>query len=307
MKKYPSIMKEREIRDAPEGVKWIVTEKCHGCNFQFRIDPGDKESVRTFRRTGELGSAENFYGWQGVLERLRPALQKLVRYHPSEVSVFGELIGGHYPGFPKKLAMIQKYIYYCPDHEFVVFDIFDYAAGKFLDFDEMTILCRKAGLHVVRPWYRGKTMDEIMRIDHEDESTRIPEMFGLPAFPNNFIEGWIIRPDRELLTERGSRVMFKRRTNRYLKRAGSDWVDQHQKMLHDEHSSVLSRVPEMLNLAMWESAKSKELECKESIPKFIELIYQDVLEELDGVEMTTDMRKKIRQMIGKFVQAMIIL
>jgi Rnl2 family RNA ligase len=308
MKKYPSIMKEREIGDAPSDVKWIVTEKLHGSNLQFRLDPSTK-SVRTFRRLCELHPGEKFYGAENLPERVRPRLVKLLYHFPSEVSVFGELIGGHYPGFPKTKTMIQKNIYYCPDHEFVVFDIYDYGSGRFLDFDDMTVLCEKVKLHVIRPWFpRSKTMDEIMNLDHENEQTRAPtELFNLKPVPNNFIEGWVIRPERELLTPRGSRVMFKRRTKRFLKRGQSkEWSENHEKLLDQENADILARVPDLLTLALWENAKSKELENEKSISKFIDLIYEDVVDELQ-VEPAPDVRKKMRKMIAKFVQAMLLL
>jgi hypothetical protein len=36
MKKYPSIMPEREIGDAPRDIKWIVSEKLHGSVLRCR-------------------------------------------------------------------------------------------------------------------------------------------------------------------------------------------------------------------------------------------------------------------------------
>jgi Rnl2 family RNA ligase len=283
-------------------------DEIYRCNFQFKLDPSTKV-VRAFRRNGELKPKEPFHDWQNILERLRPALMKLLYYFPAEISVFGELIGGHYPGFPKTKSPIQKHVYYCPDHEFVVFDIFDYASGRFLDFDDMYVLCEKAKMKVIRPWFpRSKTIDEIMLFDHGNEQTRVPaELFDLRPVPNNFIEGWVIRPEQELLNGRGERIMFKRRTQRFIKRGTStEWTDQNKKLLDEENADILSKIPEMLTLSLWENAKSKELENEQSVPKFIDLIYQDVVEELQ-INPTPDVRKAIRKMVGKFVQAMLLL
>lgn len=121
--------------------EWVATEKMHGSNFCMVAHRLEDGSIDTYccRRKGILQKADRFYNAYAVLDRYRAALvTALAAVHGDRndchVFVFGELIGGYYPGNPpgdwQSLhngvpLRVQAGIHYCPHNEFITFDLHD--------------------------------------------------------------------------------------------------------------------------------------------------------------------------------------
>ena len=280
--RYPSLVHEKDVpatiaKLSPD-IKWMVTEKMHGANMSFRVNP-EKQSIDTYRRNGPLKPGDVFHGWEKVRDSIREPLLRLADRLSSEIVVFGELVGGYYPGCGPAVAIVQKGIYYTPNHEFIAFDIYNVEQDMFLDVDRLIELADCYGLRVIRPWYRDMSLAEIFRLEHENEVTRVPEMFDLPRIENNFIEGWIIRPEQA-----EPRVLLKHRTRRFFHRG--EQVDVNAPIKQDpkvRNNVFIEAVKDSLTKERFEAVLSKELEIKSKseISKYIGLVSDDILEEME--------------------------
>lgn len=312
---YPSLAKERELisylsQTDDDTTKWIVTEKMHGLNLQFLVQ--EHGNITCFRRNGQLIPGDKFYGWERVLEECTGSLLKVRARYGADVRVFGELIGGIYPGMKTSPQdfMIQGEVKYCPDNRFVVFDIYDCQEKRFLDFYHMRELAMDSGLFVVQPWYSGLTFAQVLQLDHEQENSRIPDMFGLvpPPIANNIIEGWVIRPERE--PEGKERRLIKRRTCRYMDiKAGTakDYeapptrVNRHRA----NHETLIAEFSVYLNSARVRAVMSKELEPTVRLMNtYIQLVFEDILQEWNPtpIELPDKVRGTVRGMVAKMIR-----
>lgn len=60
------------------------------------------------------------------------------------------------------------------------------------------------------PVHAKGTFDEIFNLNTVIDST-IPELLGLPKLDKNIIEGFVIRPNKNLKNENNDRVMIKKK------------------------------------------------------------------------------------------------
>jgi len=113
--------------------EWVVMEKAHGANLNFTTDG---QEVRLGKRTSFTDGT--FFNCQSVYDRYKDSILKLISLTPYKtLTVYGELIGGHYPSVkkPKNSGKCpQTEIWYCPQSEFYAFDI--RADGHYLSYDE---------------------------------------------------------------------------------------------------------------------------------------------------------------------------
>lgn len=291
MFKYPELISEREAIKLPlPDVKWHVTEKLHGANLHVRINK--YETIRMFRRNGELQHGECFHNWEELKERMTERLLN-VYYHvgAAEISIFGELIGGNGVNKP-----VQKQIIYCPTYEYVVFDIYDHGKQAFLSLDQVVEICKECDVYVVDILHRDMTLEEIYAIDHNEDETAAPRTilgYTGPLPIHNYIEGWVIRPNQELPS---GRWLIKRRTNRFLDRI-CDVRSSEPKPGH----TFFHQACECITVARLDAIVSKELE-DVSIGTLSLLMYDDIVNELKPeTEIPLPVQKKIRGKIGAFI------
>ncbi|RIA78863.1 hypothetical protein C1645_795269 [Glomus cerebriforme] len=213
--------------------EWVVTEKIHGSNFSF-ITNG--KQIKCATRSKPLSDSEKFYGFQKVKETLSTNIIKLWEIMSSKnlihsisndnnnddekiIIIFGELFGGRYthPNIkPLKSSIMCQYgIEYCPQNDFMSFDIYD---GKdFLDYDIMINLFEESGLPYLKSLFRG-SFNDAFNYDPEFTTT-IPGLLGLPPLPfQNKAEGVIIKPVLTLRTTTKKRVILKIKTSDFEER-----------------------------------------------------------------------------------------
>jgi Rnl2 family RNA ligase len=327
MLKYPSLLSESKLGDTTivPGMTFLVTEKLHGTNMQMRISTDGE--ITAYRRNDQLREGEKFYEWERIVTEHRDKLRDMA--NGKEIALFGEIIGGYYPGHPSRKVdqkPVQKQIYYCPEYEFVAFDVYDFTTQTFWGFDELLDGCKSHGIRVVEPWYRHMNLVDIIAIDHNAEQSRMPYVFGLPPIENNVIEGWVIRPEQSSYWS--DHTLFKWRTTCYLERTEKKKLSSVTRLqlaaaVHASLSDnpVLDRVVSMIVPHRLTSVKSKLLQDtkegdvgNDTTPKptsqvamYLALIREDIVNEIrrDDDNPTFDIPPEINKQVSKRIVDMI--
>ena len=228
--------------------EWVVQEKAHGANLSFLSRDG--EHWVSAKRTAALAPDEPFYNHHLLLERHRAGLSALWRVlrkrYPAgdgQVNVFGEVLGGSYPGLetPPGHKRVQKGIFYAPDNRFYAFDIWVGGAG-YLGVDEANALFEAHGLPHAKTRFRG-TLTEALAQPNDFDS-EIPLLYGLEPVHPNVAEGTILRPAEPRHEHTGSRVIIKHKNG--------VWSDntRHHKVRLPPEPKVSAAGAELLATAM---------------------------------------------------------
>lgn len=226
--------KLERISEESKLTEWVATEKVHGANFSVWITKDDSQEEQKSaetnvkcsyaRRNGILNDGENFFNHEKTAERnfLREKAVNIYREMEKispvrELVLFGEICGGVYdhPQVPKlhkkDATKMNVGVHYSNENLILFFDI--RVDGKYLDFDVSKKLFEKNDLPQVPLLIRG-TYEEVDKYDYKF-ITKIPEMLSLPAIENNYAEGIVIKPARETLLPGGSRLMIKKKIDKF--------------------------------------------------------------------------------------------
>jgi hypothetical protein len=206
----------------PPGTAWVVTPKLHGTNTSVTVIRGGGRPM-VARRNAYLKPGESHYGYQEVLAPWLDRLPSLLGLFPDakQVTVYGELYGGLWPGVTSAGA-VQREVLYSPKRHFVAFDVS--VDGKFLPFYDARAVLRKAAptlpftavaftscdLDTAVAWAREHADDEAVSAANI-AAAKLPSL--TKANPG---EGWVVRPvmdtwtvggdqDRPLLKIKGSK------------------------------------------------------------------------------------------------------
>lgn len=205
----------RSERKSPGG-RWVALEKIHGAQLVLGCDG---ERVCFGKRKAWLDEDEPFFGWQVLRAELRAAALALAQRWPgAQVTVYGELHGGAYPhpavaALPG-LSAVQTGVWYGPDLAYAAFDVLvaqgDEDEGELLTHSEVEALAAAVGLRappVLRRGSYAEVAETPLRF-----TTRVPLQRGLPALPENWAEGLVLKPDPE--SRSGSAVIDRRTSPR---------------------------------------------------------------------------------------------
>lgn len=286
-----------------EKIPWVVTEKIHGANFCFVMDG---QTIRCANRKHLLGSDEDFFQYQVVLERLRETLWQVFRLVKSSypqvrlTSIYGELFGGYYPHPDVQpnpsVEPVQTGVWYSPSLEFCAFDLAiegeeAHLPRTYVDYEQAMSFFQQAGLFYAAPLLIG-SYQEALAYPLGFRST-IPGLLGLPPLQEeNKAEGVVIKPLKTIMiaTNRGSvRPVLKRKIAEFTE---DKRFHQAQKWISLQPTATQSN----LDLLMWEvfnlvtenrldSALSKLGSLKSGSPKKAQQIFnvfvEDVLDQLE--------------------------
>jgi len=202
-------------------IEWCITEKVHGSNFAYYITATE---MKPAKRNSMLSEGENFYQYLRLANKVPHKLTAMWDFlaekgnddeKPYYMIVYGELFGGHYPhpDIPAdhSVRMIQKGVWYHPDINFYIFDI--WLNDRFLDMDMVIDLCQLHDLFCVEILQRG-TLVECLKYPNEFQTT-IPERLGLPKIEPNICEGWVLKPVSNIFEENGSRIILKSKNDKF--------------------------------------------------------------------------------------------
>ena len=205
--------------------EFVVQEKVHGSNFCFVTDG---TTVSAGKRTGFIEPDEKFYDYEELLEAYKQRVTTLfsavkAKYPDTQtLSVFGEMFGGKYPHpevkNDKHTMLIQKGVYYCPQHEFYAFDLYvnSLETGYFLSVDEANTLFEQGGFFYAKSLFRG-SFDDCLQYPNEFPS-QISLWLGLPPVDDNICEGVVIRRVLPCYLRNGSRVLLKSKNARFAEK-----------------------------------------------------------------------------------------
>ena len=231
-KKYNSIentfdrdFMDRIVIEECDKQEFVVQEKVHGANVCLITDG---ETVSFGKRTGFVEVGEKFYDYEELLERYQfkvISLFSVVKESFADIKtlmVFGEMFGGKYPHNDvknnNKTMVIQKGVYYCPNHEFYAFDLYiiDDETGRFLSVDEANTYFEREGFFYAKSLLRG-TLAECLKYPN-DAPSKIAEWLGLPPLEDNICEGVVIRPVAPTYLHNGARVLLKSKNARFAEK-----------------------------------------------------------------------------------------
>ena len=216
--------------DNPE-ILWVASEKIHGSNFSIHCT---ETHVRYGRRTDFLTKeipikeaepkpyfTESFYDagsyvkvihenlWN-VYNDIKAAFPEMKKF-----SIYGEYFGGNWPDDKVETRKaVQKGVFYCPQHEFMAFDIkiSTPELNFWVDATQIATLLKDNIKSV--PVYAQGTFEQIFNIEAKIDST-IPELLGLPKQENNIIEGFVLRPNKTIFFSDHTRVMLKKKNQEF--------------------------------------------------------------------------------------------
>ena len=231
-KKYNSIENtfdktfiEKIFDEGFDNQEFVVQEKVHGSNFSFITDG---VNVNVGKRTALIEANEKFYDYEELLEQYKPKVITLFSAVKESIpttetiTIFGEMFGGKYPHPDvknnNKLTLIQKGVYYCPQHEFYAFDLYitTNETGKYLPIDEANGFFEKFGFFYAKTLFRGSLKD-CLQYPNEFQSV-IAEWLGLPPIEGNVCEGVIIRPVVTAYLHNGARVVLKNKNAKFAEK-----------------------------------------------------------------------------------------
>lgn len=247
--------KEAVVRHGLYKGTWYVSEKVHGSNFSIIYNG---EEYRCGKRSGWVGSKENFYNFEQVLEDNKECVHNIyeqcLELYPSLkfVTVFGELFGGLYPhkDVPENsnAKIVQKGVYYSPDNMFYAFDIVvsedknNPNKSHTLSVPKATEIFEKSGIFHAKILFKG-TLDECVTYPNAFNSL-LPEWLDLPPLEGeNICEGTVIRPEAFAELPSRERVIFKNKN--------SLWGEQKQKA--SEKNKEVKEISEREILDCWAS------------------------------------------------------
>lgn len=177
---------------------WVASEKIHGANLCICTDGTE---IAVAKRRAVLDGSDPFFGYKRAIAPLVPAVRALFRQlgDVAWAFVYGELFGGHYP-HPRVAAVdgsepVQTAIHYCPDVRFCAFDLATIDTGgseTFVSYRRAVALFESAGIPAA-PVLRIGSLEELLALPVAF-ATRVPEQLGLPAVPDNWAEGMVIKP-----------------------------------------------------------------------------------------------------------------
>ena len=231
-KKYSSIentfdkdFMDRISTEVDDRQEFVVQEKIHGSNVCFVTDG---VTVSFGKRSGFVEEGEKFYDYEELLERYTPkvislfSIVKNVVADTKTLMIFGEMFGGKYPhpdvkNSPKTMV-IQKGVYYCPNHEFYAFDMYILTneTGRYLTLDEANTCFEQAGFFYAKSLFQG-TLSECLKYPDAFPS-KIAEWLGFPPIEDNICEGIVIRPITPTYLRNGARVLLKSKNARFAEK-----------------------------------------------------------------------------------------
>jgi Rnl2 family RNA ligase len=281
---------------------WVVTEKIHGANFSVHLSAGE---IRYANRKAILNNEDDFFHYQTLAEALHPKFRQLFNLIQAQypdiqtLIVYGELFGGAYPHpqVPKNPAVlpVQTGVYYSPKIEFWVFDLGIILNSQadfrdYLDFTAMRKFCQLADLPAVEPLLIGK-YEAAVNFAISFQST-IPAKLGLPALPDNWAEGVVIRPAQTfyLETPKGKfRPILKRKIKAFSEQKyheAQKWNYQELQFV-EKLGFIESQVDNLATQNRLQNAISKIGRVKKNdvnkIEQLKKLLWTDILEEFKNL------------------------
>lgn len=318
--KYDSLTNRYNTKDiidfieaVPDDIGWVVTEKIHGANFQFKSerpesDTNMKPDVRVGKRTGwtdtnffKLQSSDDFLD---ILQTIQVAMTMIYYTRPevNSIEIDGEVYGGN----------IQKGIFYSRSKRFAAFDI--KINDVFINHDEYWSITQEYNIPrcpILRCGSREACMDYPNTFN-----SHVPEQLEEPIPDSeNICEGIVIKPMITTYLSNGTRVAIKDKNDKWSEKASMKKKTPSEPLEGNDMAiyELLSNLVDENRIA---SAISKIGNKMRNIPELLEEVNRDILEavhedsyrkyvEAITVDITADNTNKIRRLLAKRIVTLI--
>ena len=303
-KKFPSLentYQTKPIQVAEElGLdkqQYIVTEKVHGANFSFHIsmDSSLYVEINCAKRSGWIEDGEKFFNYKSVLEKYRNRLENIfdaMSDDCEELVIFFFFFGGN----------IQSGMCYKEDQDFIAFDmkIDGVPVDKLAMFNDL----KTYEIPCVPLLGKFDTLQEALNFTESFDSLLMREGFN-GEDKHKEAEGVVIEPVTPSWFPNGSRVYFKKKTERFLEKGGNK-IKKAPETLPKELESILTTSFEYINESRLQSVCSKigEVTIKD-IGKVMGLMTQDILLDMQKDEIEIPENKKFMKLLQTEVQTFI--
>lgn len=289
-KKYPKMenlnSSYKESYCADPDIEWVALEKIHGSNLSVHVTGINK--FEFYRRNGKIDLEENFYKYKNTFKLLEGMLNECFKVLNNQFILYGEQFGGQYnhPDIENMTDKpVQKEIHYSPNFNFIPFDlrIWDKTRSNwyFEDYCVFNNLMKSIGFKTPPILCKG-CVTKVCNYDvNNNIITKIPELYNLPPILDNFIEGVVIRPIKNIYHKK-DRVMYKNKTIKFSEKLYK--VKKVPSKLEPIIKEFMSRISPYVTIQRLHNVLSKEPEefngdkyLGETIKKFLADIYEDVL------------------------------
>eukprot|EP01156_Anaeramoeba_ignava_P011198 Anaeramoba_ignava/a482295_7.p2 GENE.a482295_7~~a482295_7.p2 ORF type:complete len:330 (-),score=4.34 a482295_7:666-1655(-) len=304
---YQADFIEKIKTEGYDKLEYVVQEKAHGANMGFLTNDGEK--FLPARRTALLEPGEVFYNYQSVLEKNIDKLRsvwadlKLKINNLSELTIYGELIGGDYPhpdiAKDPSATKVQKGIFYSPSNELYVFDIL-INNSEYLNTFDVEEIFEKHGLLHAKTLFSG-SFQGCLAYPNKFEST-IYQQLGLPVIKPNVAEGVVIRPVDPCFLNNGSRVLLKNKNEKWEEKAKARKKEIIKKELPEKVKQLQELIMDYVTDNRLNNVLSKTGEISiQDLGKVLGLFAADVIEDFmkDYGQDMAQLEKKEQKLITK--------
>ena len=225
--------------------KWCITEKIHGSNTCICYD-SINDTISYGKRTAFLEEGEKCYNVQECFNDINDKIKKLHSIYkeskgvaPDSIIIFGEVCGGSYPhpDVPRdnKATKVQKGVFYSSTNKWVAFDIAVKEPNSehytYLPSSEFFKVCEELEIPTVPLLAIVDTFDEALKYPNDGQSV-LHKQFGLPALPDNIMEGVVIKPYNIDAFIGQSRVVIKNKNDKFKEKS------------HEKRINIQKELPE---------------------------------------------------------------
>lgn len=206
------------IPELVKDVRFVALEKIHGTNYSFLCDGSN---IIPCKRSSSLGSDRSYYGHGIPFEKYSKDILKMFQLvlidYPNlkQIQLYCELFGGNFKGKTEKgYKCVQKNTNYLALNEILAYDMKITMEDKSFIYLDMEYLMKlfQNNLFSIKlvPIVKIGTFDEIIQLNPKF-ITHVPNIYGLEQISDNFAEGYVIKPMKEMIfqDDEKSRFIFK--------------------------------------------------------------------------------------------------
>jgi len=288
--KYIAILREYGY----DKLKWHVSEKIDGANFQF-IATNDE--VRVASRNQFVD--ETFYNCGEVIERYADKILRLKQVHfpdAEQIAVYGELYG----------RGIQNKVFYTEGKDFAAFEL--QVDGVVQNVETESAILTSAGIPMVPSFGIFDDLDQALAFNNSFNSKLTERHTNIEYKEGeNLAEGLVLKPTKPVYTGNGSRVILKNKNKKFAEKS------RKKKKKFNEPNPFIPVVEQYVNENRMNAVLSKEGEVTpKDFGRIIKLMSEDVIKDMvkDGdlpenwktQDEFKQVGKGVTQVVSKFLR-----
>jgi len=263
----------KAMEEVPKDVKWYVTEKIHGANFQITGGLDDRGEFKF--KVGSRNAFTNLSFFS--LESSEPFMQEYVKALEvikdclrgegveGDVTIYGEVYGGN----------VQKGIYYSSFKRFRAFDIM--VNGSFLNRNNAIQKYDKYELDYCTTIMQGR-LEDCLNHANDFNSLINSELTMGEVLNGNICEGVVIRPVKPCYTVKGEFIAIKNKNDKWAEKSRLPKHNKQSPTLQPEMLELYTKMDEYVTSNTVNSAISKIGRDLKYIPELMKELNSDIIE-----------------------------